>query len=71
MITLQEHMQANIGRAIANPIIDGRWHSGKSCDGKGADKISYVGHHLPKGVLVRYRNPNRVQYLKNRKRKNP
>lgn len=56
MITLQSHMQANIGRAIANPIIDGRWHSGKSCDGKGADKISYVGHHLPKGVLVRYRN---------------
>lgn len=56
MITLQEHMQANISRAIANPIIDGRWHSGKSCDGKGADKISYVGHHLPKGVLVRYRN---------------
>lgn len=56
MITLQEHMQANIGRAIANPIIDGRWHSGKSCDGKGADKISYVGHHLPKGALVRYRN---------------
>lgn len=56
MITLQEHMQANIGRAIANPIIDGRWHSGKSCDGKGADKISYVGHYLPKGLLVRYRH---------------
>ena len=56
MITLQEHMQANISRAIANPIIDGRWHSGKSCDGKGADKISYVGHYLPKGVLVRYRH---------------
>lgn len=54
--SLQAHMQANIGRAIANPIIDGRWHSGKSSDGKGADKISYVGHHLPKGVLVRYRN---------------
>ena len=57
MITLQEHMQAHIGRAIANPIIDGRWHSGKpSQDGKGADKISYVGHYLPKGALVRYRN---------------
>lgn len=57
MITLQSHMQANIGRAIANPIIDGRWHSGKPAqDGKGADKISYVGHHLPKGVLVRYRH---------------
>lgn len=57
MITLQNHMQANIGSAIANPIIDGRWHSGKPArDGKGADKISYVGHHLPKGVLVRYRN---------------
>ena len=56
-MTLQAHMQANIGKAIANPVIDGRWHSGKpSQDGKGADKISYVGHHLPKGTLVRYRN---------------
>ena len=55
-MTLQAHMQANIGKAIANPVIDGRWHSGKSSDGKGSDKISYVGHHLPKGVLVRYRH---------------
>lgn len=51
--TLQQHMQANIGVSIADPIIDGRWHSGR---GKGKDKISYVGHHLPKGLLVRYRH---------------
>ena len=51
--TLQQHMQANIGVSIDNPIIDGRWHSGR---GKGKDKISYVGHHLPKGLLIRYRH---------------
>ena len=57
MTTLQQHMQASIGQAIANPVIDGRWHSGKPAqDGKGADKISYVGHYLPKGLLVRYRH---------------
>lgn len=53
METLQQHMQANIGVSIDNPIIDGRWHSGR---GKGKDKISYVGHHLPKGLLIRYRH---------------
>lgn len=51
--TLQQHMQANISASIDNPVIDGRWHSGR---GKGKDKISYVGHHLPKGLLVRYRH---------------
>ena len=51
--TLQQHMQARIGVSIDNPIIDGRWHSGR---GKGKDKISYVGHHLPKGLLIRYRH---------------
>ena len=58
MITLQDHMIANIGRSIANPLINGAWHSGKpSQDGKGADKVSYVGHFLPTGrLLVRYRN---------------
>jgi phage/plasmid primase-like uncharacterized protein len=54
--TLQDHMQVNIGMAIRNPIIDGGWHSGRCGDGKGADKISYVGHYLPKGLLVRYRD---------------
>lgn len=56
IVNLQEHMQANVGRSIANPVIDGTWHSGKCADGKGADKISYVGHYLPKGLLVRYRD---------------
>jgi putative DNA primase/helicase len=57
MTTLQEHMLETIGQAIANPSIDGRWHSGKPAqDGKSADKISYVGHYLPKGLLVRYRD---------------
>ena len=57
MMTLQQHMLDTIGQAIANPVIDGRWHSGKPAqDGKGADKISYVGHYLPKGLLVRYRH---------------
>ena len=51
--TLQQHMQANIGACIDSPVIDGQWHSGR---GKGKDKISYVGHHLPKGLLVRYRH---------------
>ncbi|HPQ96922.1 MAG TPA: hypothetical protein PLN94_15165, partial [Thiolinea sp.] len=45
-------MLAHIGAAIPDPIIDGRWYSGT---GK-LDKISYVGHHLAKGVLVRYRD---------------
>ena len=54
--SLQEHMQVNIGGSIANPVIDGCWHSGRACDGKTADKISYVGHYLPKGLLVRYRD---------------
>lgn len=49
--SLQEHMQANIGVSIADPIIDGRWHSGHGKLGK----ISYVGLYLAKGVLVRYR----------------
>jgi putative DNA primase/helicase len=48
--TLQEHMQANIGIAIDSPIIDGRWHNGK----RKAGKVGYVGHYLPKGILVRY-----------------
>ncbi|EIJ33555.1 hypothetical protein Thini_0930 [Thiothrix nivea DSM 5205] len=52
-MNLQAHMQANIGDAIASPVIDGKWHSGR---GKGKDKISYVGHYLPKGMLVRYRH---------------
>ncbi|PIE01438.1 MAG: hypothetical protein CSA79_00545 [Thiothrix nivea] len=51
--TLQAHMLQHIGVAIDNPVIDGRWHSGR---GKGKDKVSYVGHHLPKGMLVRYRH---------------
>lgn len=55
-MNLQEHMQANIGASIASPRIDGRWHSGQRSDGKKADKISYVGHYLPKGLLVRYRD---------------
>lgn len=49
--TLQQHMQANIGISIADPVIDGRWHSGH---GK-LSKVSYVGLYLAKGVLVRYR----------------
>jgi phage/plasmid primase-like uncharacterized protein len=52
METLAEHMQANIGASIQDPIIDGRWHSGRGQCGK----VSYVGHHLPKGLLVRYRH---------------
>lgn len=55
-MNLQQHMLENIGAAIASPTIDGRWHSGKRDDGKKADKISYVGHYLPKGLLVRYRD---------------
>ena len=51
MITLQQHMLENIGVSIDNPIIDGTWHNGR---GKGKDKIGYVGHYLPKGLLVRY-----------------
>jgi Uncharacterized protein conserved in bacteria len=53
METLQQHMQANIGVSIDNPVIDGTWHNGR---GKGKDKIGYVGHQLPKGLLVRYHN---------------
>lgn len=53
METLQQHMQTNIGVSIDNPIIDGTWHNGR---GKGRDKIGYVGHYLPKGLLVRYHN---------------
>lgn len=55
-VTLQEHMQACVGVSIANPVIDGCWHSGRACDGKRADKISYVAHQLAKGLLVRYRD---------------
>lgn len=56
MITLQQHMMQTIGRVIANPLINGMWHSGKpSQDGKGADKIRYTGQILPTGrLLVRY-----------------
>ena len=53
MITLQQHMLDTIGVSIDNPIIDGAWHNGR---GKGKDKIGYVGHFLPKGLLVRYHN---------------
>jgi phage/plasmid primase-like uncharacterized protein len=53
METLQQHMQAHIGVSIENPVIDGTWHNGR---GKGKDKIGYVGHYLPKGLLVRYHN---------------
>lgn len=49
---LQTHMQANIGASIPDPIINGQWHSGRGKLGK----VSYVGHHLPKGLLVRYRH---------------
>lgn len=49
--SLQEHMQANIGVFITDPVIDGCWHSGS---GK-LSKVSYVGHYLAKGLLVRYR----------------
>lgn len=51
MMTLQQHMLENIGVSIENPVIDGTWHNGR---GKGRDKIGYVGHYLPKGLLVRY-----------------
>ena len=51
MITLQQHMLDTIGVSIDNPVIDGTWHNGR---GKGKDKIGYVGHYLPKGLLVRY-----------------
>ena len=56
MMTLQQHMMQTIGRVIANPLINGMWHSGKpSQDGKGADKIRYTGQILPTGrLLVRY-----------------
>ena len=53
MMTLQQHMLENIGVSIDNPIIDGTWHNGR---GKGRDKVGYVGHYLPKGLLVRYHN---------------
>lgn len=53
MNSLQNHMIANIGVSIDNPVIDGTWHNGR---GKGKDKIGYVGHQLPKGLLVRYHN---------------
>lgn len=53
MMTLQQHMLENIGVSIDNPVIDGTWHNGR---GKGKDKIGYVGHYLPKGLLVRYHN---------------
>ena len=50
--TLQQHMMANIGISIADPVIDGRWHSGR---GK-LSKVSYIGVYTPRGLLVRYRN---------------
>lgn len=50
--SIQEHMLQNIGISIDNPVIDGRWHSGRGKLGK----VSYVGHYLPKGLLVRYRD---------------
>lgn len=53
MMTLAEHMTERIGVSIPDPIMDGRWHSGR---GKGLDKVSYVCHHLPKGTLCRYRH---------------
>lgn len=53
MMTLQQHMLENIGVSIDSPVIDGTWHNGR---GKGKDKIGYVGHYLPKGLLVRYHN---------------
>lgn len=53
MTTLQQHMLDTIGVSIDNPIIDGTWHNGR---GKGRDKVGYVGHYLPKGLLVRYHN---------------
>ncbi len=49
--SLQDHMQEHIGISIADPVIDGRWHSGRGKLGK----VSYVGLYLAKGVLVRYR----------------
>lgn len=56
MQTFQEHMMQHTGLAIQHPILDGQWHNGKRTDGKGADKIGYVGVYAPKGLLVRYRN---------------
>lgn len=56
MQTLQEHMMQHVGLALQHPILDGQWHNGKPADGKGADKIGYVGVYAPKGLLVRYRN---------------
>lgn len=53
MTTLQQHMLENIGVSIDAPIVDGTWHNGR---GKGKDKVGYVGHYLPKGLLVRYHN---------------
>ena len=53
MMTLQQHMLDTIGISIDNPVIDGTWHNGR---GKGKDKIGYVGHYLPKGLLIRYHN---------------
>lgn len=53
MMTLQQHMLENIGVSIDSPVIDGTWHNGR---GKGRDKVGYVGHYLPKGLLVRYHN---------------
>ncbi|MEB4591235.1 toprim domain-containing protein [Candidatus Thiothrix sp. Deng01] len=53
MMTLQQHMLENIGVSIDNPVIDGTWHNGR---GKGRDKVGYVGHYLPKGLLIRYHN---------------
>lgn len=54
--TFQEHMIQHVGLAIQHPILDGQWHNGKRTDGKGADKIGYVGIHAAKGLLIRYRN---------------
>ena len=56
MQSLQEHMIQHIGLAIQHPILDGQWHNGKRTDGKGADKIGYVGVQVAKGLLIRYRN---------------
>lgn len=49
-------MIQHVGLAIQHPILDGQWHNGKRTDGKGADKIGYVGIHAAKGLLIRYRN---------------
>lgn len=56
MQTFQEHMMQHTGLAIQHPILDGQWHNGKRTDGKGADKIGYVGLQVAKGLLIRYRN---------------